>query len=216
MTTDRAALGRLRHELHTPLNHIIGYSEMLLEEVEERGWADLTHDLHRVHEEGRRLLGQIDRFLDPSRGEAVDLERLPPELLTPLDSILVAVDALRTRATQVDGPDLLPDLERIRSAAQRLVTLVREGMSSAPAEVRGNYTTIATNVPGLRITEKLPAMAKVMNKIALVRSGAHNNDHHETATNWVLSGRFGSAFGDFPANRRTIRPSLGASDNKRR
>src|SRR5439155_125505 len=27
----------------------------------------------------------------------------------------------------------------------------------------------------------------------------HNNDHHETATNWVLCGRFGSAFGDYPA-----------------
>ena len=27
----------------------------------------------------------------------------------------------------------------------------------------------------------------------------NNNDHHETATNWVLCGRFGSAFGDYPA-----------------
>src|SRR5262245_30636862 len=69
----------------------------------------------------------------------------------------------------------------------------------APSEVRGNYKTIATSVSGLRVTEMVPRMAKVMNKIALVRSGAHNNDHHETATNWVLSGRFGSAFGDFPA-----------------
>jgi uncharacterized protein (DUF1501 family) len=69
----------------------------------------------------------------------------------------------------------------------------------APAEVRGNYKPIATSVPGLRITEMLPRMAKVMNRIALVRSGAHNNDHHETATNWVMSGRFGSAFGDYPA-----------------
>src|SRR5262245_13834111 len=69
----------------------------------------------------------------------------------------------------------------------------------APAEVRGNYRTIPTNVPGLHVTEMLPRMAKVMNRISLVRSGAHNNDHHETATNWVLSGRFGSAFGDFPA-----------------
>ena len=38
-----------------------------------------------------------------------------------------------------------------------------------------------------------------MRQVALVRSGTHNNDHHETATNWVLSGRFGSAFGDYPA-----------------
>src|SRR5881275_2764839 len=69
----------------------------------------------------------------------------------------------------------------------------------APAEVRGKYSTIGTSVPGLRVTEMVPRMAKVMHKVALVRSGAHNNDHHETATNWVMSGRFGSAFGDFPA-----------------
>ncbi len=69
----------------------------------------------------------------------------------------------------------------------------------APEEVRGKYKPIDTNVPGLKIGELLPRMAKTMNKVALVRSGAHNNDHHETATNWVLSGRFGSAFGDYPA-----------------
>jgi hypothetical protein len=69
----------------------------------------------------------------------------------------------------------------------------------APAEVRGNYKPISTSVPGLAVTEMVPRMAKVMHKLALVRSGAHNNDHHETATNWVMSGRFGSAFGDYPA-----------------
>src|SRR5919108_170006 len=51
----------------------------------------------------------------------------------------------------------------------------------------------------LHIGALLPNMAQVMNKVALIRSGSHNNDHHETATNWVLSGRFGSAFGDYPA-----------------
>src|SRR5262249_49281069 len=69
----------------------------------------------------------------------------------------------------------------------------------APAEVRGIYKTISTSVPGLTVTEMVPKLAKVMHKLALVRSGAHNNDHHETATNWVMSGRFGSAFGDYPA-----------------
>ncbi|HXD87632.1 MAG TPA: DUF1501 domain-containing protein [Urbifossiella sp.] len=69
----------------------------------------------------------------------------------------------------------------------------------APEDIRGKYKTIATSIPGLHVGEKLPLMARVMNKIALVRSGSHNNDHHETATNWVMSGRFGSAFGDYPA-----------------
>ena len=70
---------------------------------------------------------------------------------------------------------------------------------AAVEEVRGKYQPIATNVTGLQIGELLPHMAKSMDKVCLVRSGAHNNDHHETATNWVMSGRFGSAFGDWPA-----------------
>jgi len=69
----------------------------------------------------------------------------------------------------------------------------------APSDIRGKYDTIDTVVPGLKIGEKLPMMAKVMDRLTLVRSGAHNNDHHETATNWVLSGRFGTPFGDYPA-----------------
>ena len=69
----------------------------------------------------------------------------------------------------------------------------------AAAEIRGKYKTIPTNLAGVQVGELLPKMAQCMDKVALVRSGAHNNDHHETATNWVMSGRFGSAFGDWPA-----------------
>src|SRR5436305_9442586 len=81
----------------------------------------------------------------------------------------------------------------------------------APAEVRGKYTSIGTNVPGLRIGELLPHTAGVMDKVTLVRSGAHNNDHHETATNWVLCGRFGSAFGDYPAMGAVVAHETGFS-----
>jgi hypothetical protein len=49
----------------------------------------------------------------------------------------------------------------------------------------------------------------VMNRLTLVRSGAHNNDHHETATNWVLCGRFGSAFGDYPAMGAVVAHEMG-------
>jgi uncharacterized protein DUF1501 len=69
----------------------------------------------------------------------------------------------------------------------------------APEDVRGKYTSIRTTVPGLTIGEKLPLLARLMDRVSLVRSAAHGNDHHETATNWVLSGRFGSPFGDYPA-----------------
>jgi hypothetical protein len=69
----------------------------------------------------------------------------------------------------------------------------------AVEEIRGKYTEIPTNVTGLKVGNLLPKMAQTMDKVCLVRSGAHDNDHHETATNWVLSGKFGTPFGDHPA-----------------
>jgi hypothetical protein len=69
----------------------------------------------------------------------------------------------------------------------------------AVEQIRGKYKSIATTVPGLNVCELLPKTAQVMDKVTLVRSGTHENDHHETATNWVLSGRFGTPFGDHPA-----------------
>src|SRR5258705_4578784 len=79
----------------------------------------------------------------------------------------------------------------------------------APEEIRGKYKPIATNVTGLKIGELLPNMARTMDKVCLVRSGSHENDHHETATNWVLSGRFGSAFGDYPAMGAVVAHEMG-------
>ena len=81
----------------------------------------------------------------------------------------------------------------------------------AVEEIRGKYKTIPTNVTGLHVTELLPNMAKVMDKVALIRSGTHENDHHETATNWVLSGRFGSPFGDYPAMGAVVAHETGFS-----
>jgi Protein of unknown function (DUF1501) len=69
----------------------------------------------------------------------------------------------------------------------------------APEEIRGKYKSISSILPGIQVSEKLPMLAKVLDKVTLVRSATHNNDHHETATNWVLSGRFGTPFGDYPA-----------------
>ncbi len=81
----------------------------------------------------------------------------------------------------------------------------------AVQEIRGRYNTIPTRVTGLRVTELLPRMADQMDKLTLVRSGTHENDHHETATNWVLSGRFGSAFGDHPSMGSVVAHETGFS-----
>jgi class 3 adenylate cyclase/CheY-like chemotaxis protein len=64
---------RLQHELRTPLGHIIGYSEMLREELEDRGIEDLAPDLERIREAAGRLLGLVEGVF---RAEAA--EPVPP------------------------------------------------------------------------------------------------------------------------------------------
>src|SRR4029453_17490426 len=60
------SLANVRHTLRTPLNHIIGYSEMLLEEASERGLEAFTADLQKIHKAGKQLLGFINDFFDAS------------------------------------------------------------------------------------------------------------------------------------------------------
>ncbi len=50
--------------------------------------------------------------------------------------------------------------------------------SEAPAEIRGEFRPIATNVPGIQICELLPQLARVMDKYTIIRSIADAIDDH--------------------------------------
>jgi hypothetical protein len=58
----------------------------------------------------------------------------------------------------------------------------------APAEIRGPFRPIRTNVPGLHITERLPTLAKMADKFTLVRSLHHNRAEHSGGTHRFLTG----------------------------
>ncbi len=58
----------------------------------------------------------------------------------------------------------------------------------APAEVRGEFQEISTNVPGLRISEHLPLQAQVMDRMAIVRSVRHTTSSHLPASHFILTG----------------------------
>lgn len=58
----------------------------------------------------------------------------------------------------------------------------------APAEIRGEFQPIATNVPGIRICEHLPQLARRMHLFALVRSLSHRENGHLPGTHRLLTG----------------------------
>ncbi len=58
----------------------------------------------------------------------------------------------------------------------------------APDGIRSKFAQIDTSVPGLRICEHLPEMAKVMDKVTLVRTVHHNMKNHNSAAYHALTG----------------------------
>jgi hypothetical protein len=58
----------------------------------------------------------------------------------------------------------------------------------APVEFRGDFKPIKTNVTGVQISEHLPLEAKLMDRLAVVRSAAHTNAGHGMGTHWMLTG----------------------------
>ncbi|MFM2094059.1 MAG: hypothetical protein RIS70_1183, partial [Planctomycetota bacterium] len=58
----------------------------------------------------------------------------------------------------------------------------------APAEVRGEFKSIATSVPGYAICEHLPKLAERAHRYAVIRSLSHGDNNHLMSTHHVLTG----------------------------
>ena len=72
----------------------------------------------------------------------------------------------------------------------------------APAEIRGPFRPIATNVPGIHFCELLPRTARIADKLAIVRSLHTNDNNHDVSGYWVLTGY---PYG--PGSARQIKPT---------
>jgi len=76
----------------------------------------------------------------------------------------------------------------------------------APAEYRGIWQPIPTNVPGFEISQLFPLQAKVADKFSIVRSLHHDTGDHFTGAHYMLTGRDGANGGDTTGKS----PSIGS------
>jgi hypothetical protein len=66
----------------------------------------------------------------------------------------------------------------------------------APAEYRGIWNPIGTNVSGFEISELFPLQAKIADRFSIVRSLHHNSGDHFTGGHYMLTGRGGASGAD--------------------
>ncbi len=89
-------LANVSHEFRTPINAIIGYSEILEEEFRERGMRVFLDDLEKIKRSGRHLLSLISDILDVSQIEfgVIDLNYSECELIEILENALITVELM--------------------------------------------------------------------------------------------------------------------------
>src|SRR5262249_39500320 len=81
----------LRHELLTPIGHIVNGSETVVEELEDRATPALLTLLDDVHTAGRQAEALVRELLDPSRATA------SPDLLQKQNALGILLDCVSDR-----------------------------------------------------------------------------------------------------------------------
>lgn len=92
-------LANMSHELRTPLNAIIGYSEIVLEDLEDSGDDNATADVEKINKAAHHLLGLINEVLDLSKIEAgkMTLDVHEVDLADLLSEVTATIEPLAAR-----------------------------------------------------------------------------------------------------------------------
>jgi hypothetical protein len=133
-----------------------------------------------------------------------------------LAGVGLAAAASRARGAEKRQQGAFPGFGRARSV---VVIYANGGQSQlemwdpkpdAPLEVRGEFSAIATSVPGTLLGEHLPLLARLANRYAIVRSVAHDDLDHGSATYQALTGRSHVKKSSNPPPSPADFPTLGA------
>lgn len=132
-----ADLAELRHNLRTPLNHVIGYSELLIEDASGGNHGSALDPLRHIHSAGKASLADINGVL--SNRESVnrsELNALCEKLRPRMDRIRSLVKGMEESEIASVPFNWRDDLGRISGAASKLLQLLcgeAETPSAAPA-----------------------------------------------------------------------------------
>lgn len=82
----------------------------------------------------------------------------------------------------------------------------------APVEIRGEFGTVPTTLPGVRIAEHLPRLAKQTDKYSIIRGHDPKNGSHGVADHLMMSGRKFNPAMAFPCYGSVVAKERGYRD----
>ena len=135
-------LANMSHDLRSPLNSILGFSELLLSGIDGALVAEQREIVETIHASGRELLQQIDDILDTAKIDAGRLELHPePNPVTVLVTRAVQNAQRRVAAWVSYGVDAEAGLPPAFVDPYRTVQALENVLAFAAAKLEGNGTT---------------------------------------------------------------------------
>jgi len=160
----------LRHELRTPVNHIVGFAEMLLEDAEADGLTDRLRVLEDALGAAKDVLGLISRALPATSAEvsASEITSLYEALKTPQARIIQAANRLLDVDGAARNEQYMGDVTKIRRAAERLV-VADDAEVAEKAEAGGESASESPAVDTHRPTHRLLIVDDVEDNCEILR-----------------------------------------------
>lgn len=167
------SLANVRHSLRTPLNQIIGYCELMLEELGDLDNPDFIGDLKKIHTAGGQLLSLISDALAPWKLESgtLDLDNLRLEMRTPLNLIIGYSELCQEVAEEQQRERVLADLQKVTGAAKNLLALLDSVSYPAQLEVKP-----AKDIPPIPILRPPAGETRRSGTILIVDDNEMNRD----------------------------------------
>ncbi len=138
-------IANMSHELRTPLSAIIGYSEMLQEEIEDGGEpADIANDVGKIESNARHLLGLINDVLDLSKVESGKMEVYAETFDTAdmVRNVAATVQGLVEKKRNTLAVQLAPDLGAMHSDITKTRQVLLNLLSNAAKFTEGGTITL--------------------------------------------------------------------------
>ena len=174
-----APLVRIRHELRTLLNAIIGYTEMLLADAEEERNEEWAATLEQMLATGKDVFETVNQKLDPTNDESILTqfdpkmlgEQLKQELKAPLEHIIYESDTLLQSAMACHRDDVCNDLKKINVAAWSLLSKL-----SAFGEIADLHTVAVDAADEPFVAGPISAAPELRGNILVVDDNETNRD----------------------------------------
>ena len=137
-------IANMSHELRTPLSAVIGYSEMLAEEIEDVGQTQLLGDVVKIETSARHLLGLINDVLDLSKIEAgrMTVESVSFDIAAMVDEVVGATGALVSKKDNRLVVDLEEGLGRMQSDELKIRQCLMNLIGNAAKFTEGGTITL--------------------------------------------------------------------------